>query len=1256
MQGTAQHRALAAAVQETIAPPVDASPLDKQEAHRILIEWNRTERAYDRTETVWGLVEQQAQRHPRRTAVVDGTAEIDYRRLTTRANEIAGELLARGVTPGSLVGVCMGRTCELVATLLGVLRAGCAYVPLDPKYPRERVRYMLTHARAAAALVDGEASAALCADAPRIVRLDGATTTTPQPDTMAGPSASDLAYVIYTSGSTGEPKGVAVEHRSVVAMTVAMRALLDDDELSGVLAAASVCFDPSVMEILGTLSLGGTVVMAENALTLPELPSAHRVRTVIMVPSAMQALLNADGLPQGVRCVVLGGEVLKPSLAKRLHALPRPPRVVNVYGPTEDTVYSTATEVPAGAETITIGRPVPNTRAYILDEAMRPVPVGVPGELHLAGDKLARGYLYDGERTRQRFVEVDPGGQVSPEKIPDARLYRTGDRCRWTQDGGIEFLGRIDQQVKIRGFRIELEEIESALASMPGVDSAAAAAVDVGGDKPMLAAYVVSGDGTATNEAARAYLAERLPGYMVPQIVMRLADMPRLPNGKLDRRRLPAPAPGAHDDTGEPTALHAEALPRRLAGQPGHVRHAELLSIVTGEIARFLRIRDLGQISPHQALEGLGIDSLDAAELAHRLSAVLGMKLPASTLAEHQTPAAIADRLLDLLGSDATAEPSTHRSKGGAADTLAHFQAQIRSGHPPFLAARAPAWSATDKGTLIREFKRLLADAGRDPYSKLLRTGSGQRGTVVDADSGEAREAIIWTTNLYLGLNRDSDVIAQARSALERFGTGMGTSATASGLTDLHLDFENEFAELVGKPAACLFPTGFTANMGVIGGILGEGDLIVMDQLCHASIVDGARVSGATIRTFKHNDASDLQAILETEASPYRTTLVALEGVYSLGEGTAPVRDIVRTAKRYGALALVDEAHSFGFYGARGAGICAEQGIADEVDFIMTTLSKALGSLGGVVAAREEHIALLKTSARAYVFQATTTPADIAAALAALRQLREDDTLRERLWDTTAYMRRRFAEAGYHLGTGDGPIVTPHFADSELLYAIARGLYARGIHTSAVTYPIVERGRGRLRFICSASHTRDDVDKTLEALIDAEREARQVRSASVEVASSDSGSNAASSTRSDDRHGLPVQGAADAGTAAHPQRSRVEAWANAFADHLKDSLGRSTGPTPDLVVSIALADDRAPVALLVDGRNITVGAPKEAARTPFCSLLLTDDRAISSMCSHDVQALLDSVIQGNCVLGGQTEAFIWFVGRLSERQCGTADR
>ncbi|HEX2217371.1 MAG TPA: amino acid adenylation domain-containing protein, partial [Gemmatimonadales bacterium] len=1202
-----------------------AALLDEEQPHRIPAEWNRTEQAYDPTETVWSLIEKQAQAHPEHTAIIDGHAEIDYERLMARAGAIAGELLARGVEPGSLVGVCMSRTWELVASLVGILQAGCAYVPLDPAYPRDRVHYMLEHARAVAAIVDNDKTAELCEGVPELVRLDELGER--KAEGAAAPSAGDLAYVIYTSGSTGRPKGVAVEHRSVVAMTWAMRNLLDDQELAGVLAAASVCFDPSVMEILGTLSLGGTVVLAKNVLALPELPAADRVRTAIMVPSSMQALLSAGELPEGIRCLVLGGEVLKRSLVDRLHALKQRPRVVNVYGPTEDTVFSTAKEVSAGAETITIGRPVASSRSYILNDFLQPVPVGVPGELYLAGNQLARGYLHDDERTRERFIDVDPYGPV-----PEERLYRTGDLCRWSEDGEIEFLGRADHQVKIRGFRIELEEIESALESREGVDRAGAAVFDRDGAEKILVGYVVSRDRSLTSEAARAYLAERLPAYMVPHVVMHLDALPVLPNGKLDRTRLPKPEVGRHHDVrecpgpgcGASATSETRGQPHRHTRLSVEERHAALLSIIRGEIASILPVRDAERVSPDHSLDDLGVDSLTAVELGVRLSNVIGRKLPAAALFEHRTPTALAGYVLGLVGNDAPGDTPTGRRRDGAEDTLGSFQVKIQSGHPPFLAARASSWSATDKGTLVRELRSLVSRRGGDPYGKLVRTGSAHRGTVADPQTNEERDAIIWTTNLYLGLNRDPEVMAEARSAIERFGTGMGTSAAASGVTDLHLEFATAFAEHVGKPAACVFPTGFTANQGVIAGLLGANDVVVMDQLSHASIVDGARLCGATVRTFRHNDASDLESVLRTEASPYRTILVAIESVYSMGEGAAPVSDIVRTAKKYGALVLVDEAHSYGFYGPRGAGLCASQGVTDQVDFILTTLSKALGSLGGVVAAREEHVALLKSTAAAYIFQATTSPADIAAALAALRRLSADDALRERLWDTTRYMRRRFSEAGYDLGTGDGPIVTPHFSDKDKLYAIAAGMYRRGVHTVAVTYPIVESGRGRLRFICSAAHTRADVDKTLEALIEAEREADEERQALEDH----------------------VPGDRESG---YPGRSGVEEWANGFCTYLKEARARVSGPTPNLAVSIGLPGDGERITIVVDERHVRLGA-HDTTDVPTCSLLFADHTALSALCSSDVQGLLDSVIKGSCMLKGQVEPFIWLIGRMVDSQ------
>ena len=1168
---------------------------------------NRQTRAVpDPTETIVGLIQTQARIHPERLAIIDGEVEIDFRRLIEKADTIAGELNARGVKPGSLVGVCMDRTWQLVATLLGVLRAGCAYVPLDPTYPKERVRYMLEHSGVVATLVGDEKAARLCEAGSDLLWVDEITDR--RNHEVVGPSPNDLAYVIYTSGSTGKPKGVAVEHRNVVAMSHAMGMLLDDEELSGVLAAASVCFDTSVMETLGTLSLGGTIVLAENALELPNLPLANKVKTCVMVPSAMQALLSSAKLPEGLRSVVLGGEALKLSLANQIHALNRGLRLVNAYGPTEDTVFSTTVDIPPGVDVVTIGKSVANSRSYILDEAMQPVPDGTAGELYLAGSKLARGYLHDKDLTEKRFVEMEL--EVS---IPETRLYKTGDLCCRRENGEIEFQGRADQQVKIRGFRIEIGEIESTLESMDGVKAAAAAALVGPVGQKILAVYVVRADAAVTEETVKSYLAEWLPGYMVPQAVMFLKALPLLPNDKLNRDGLPC-----FEDVQKAGALSpTRVLDDWLTGDTDQQR-STILSTIQKEVAALLSVDDPKQFSQYHSFDSFGLDSLTVLELGSRLSEALGRPLPTTATTEHSTPAALVDHVLSLTSSEG-AKASTGKALE-TTDTLSTFQAHIRSSHPTFQAAKVPAWSISDKAKVVQELTRMVNERRRNPYSKVIRTGSASRGTVSDVYADEEQEAIIWTTNLYLGLNRDSTVIEKSRRALERFGTGMGTSAAASGLTDTHVEFETAFADLVGKPSACLFPTGYTANVGVIAGVVGPNDVVVVDQLCHASIVDGARLSGAKVRTFQHNNASDLEEVLKTEMSPYHTVLVALEGVYSMGEGTAPVAEITRMAKKYGALVLVDEAHSFGFYGPRGAGICADQGVTEDVDFIMTTLSKALGSLGGVIAASTEHVELLKASARAYIFRASVSPADIAAALAALRRLRSDDALRKRLWDTTRYMRQRFSEAGYDLGTGDGPIVTPHFADKDKLYAIVQGLYERGVQTSAVTYPIVESGRGRLRFICSASHTRDDVDTTLEALLETEREV-------------------------DER----LSTAQNASTGRRLGLADVEDWATTFVDYVADSMATTLVPVPDLAVSVVVADGEIPVTITITEQTVTLGSSKETD-VPSCSLFLKDNNAVTALCLSTVEELLHSICSGGCALAGQVEPFIWFVGRLVDHQ------
>ncbi|BBM03617.1 hypothetical protein GL2_36910 [Microbulbifer sp. GL-2] len=1106
----------------------------------------------------------------------------------------------------------MNRSWELVATLIGVMRARCAYVPLDPAYPKDRVRYMLEHSRAVAAIVDNNGSADLCRAVRELVWIDQVDEHTSEiVGDSAGPSASDLAYVIYTSGSTGRPKGVAVEHRSIVAMSHSMGELFNEEELKGVFAGASVCFDTSVMEILGTLSLGGTVILGKNILELPNHPAVDQVRTCVSVASAMQTLLSTEKLPEGLQCLVFGGEALKRSLVEQVYALKPGLRIFNAYGPTEDTVYSTIAEVTPGTKLVTIGKSVPNSRAYILDDAMQPVSPGVAGELYLAGSKLARGYLYDETLTKDRFIELEPSA-----KIPDTRLYKTGDMCQWAESGEIEFLGRADQQVKVRGFRIELEEIESTLESMPGVNAAAAAAVDGGIGQKMLAVYVVSRNQTVTDTAVKEFLAQRLPKYMVPQIVRHLEALPVLPNDKLDRKKLIKLEVGnqVNLDSSDNSPNSSSNLIQRLIGSKLE-QQATILSIIQREVAVLLNFVDPEQVLPDLSFSTLGLDSLTTLELARRLSNNLGRSIASQAIINYATPDSLAGYILGTL-DDSAGEASVKKVNRAASDSLSSFQSHIQSSHPTFQAAKAPSWSAMDKSKLVQEVMYMVNGQRRNPYSKVLRTGSATRGTVSDVYNDEEQEAIIWTTNLYLGLNRDKKVMEEAASAVAKFGTGMGTSAAASGLTDLHLEFETEFAELVGKPSACLFPTGYTANVGVVAGLLGKDDVVVIDQLCHASIVDGARLCGATIRTFKHNDAADLESVLESEMSPYRTILVALEGVYSMGEGAAPVTEIVRTAKKYNALVLVDEAHSFGFYGERGAGICAAQGITDQVDFIMTTLSKALGSLGGVIAAKAEYVDLLRSSARAYIFQASISPADIAAALTALRRLSSDDDLRERLWETTRYMRQRFEQAGYDLGTGDGPIVTPHFSDKDKLFAIVQELYKRGIQTSAVTYPIVENGRGRLRLICSAAHTKEDVDKTVEALIEAEREVDSLAVVAEEE---------------------PLD--------LSLVQSQVEEWANNFTSHLKRLIAKSSGPTPNLALSVSVSEQLEPVRILSYDGNVTLSDHKVSG-LPSCSMVLKGKGAVSALSSSDVQGLLQSICSGSCVLNGQVEPFIWFIARM----------
>ncbi len=468
-------------------PQPEVPSISEAERCRVLYKWNDTAAQYPCDRCLHQLFEEQVALTPDAIALVFEEQGLTYAELNRRGNQLAHRLLALGGGPETLVGICTKRSPETIVGLLGILKAGAAYVALDPAYPKVRQAFMIEDATMPVLLTQQELVDGLPITQAKVICLDNEWNPIGEASAInpAVPIAQhNLAYILYTSGSTGRPKGVAIEHRSVVAFLSWARSVFPPAELTGVLAATSICFDLSVFEIFLPLSCGGTVILAENAITLPTLGARDQVTLINTVPSAMAALVDGGGVPGNVRVVNLAGEPLPHKLVQDVYRLGDVRKVYNLYGPSEATTYSTFVLTEKGATAHpTIGRPISNTQAYILDEHLQPTPIGVPGELCLGGEGLARGYLNRPELTAEKFV---------PNPFGKGRIYRTGDLGRFLPNGNIEFLGRLDHQVKVRGFRIELGEIEAVLERHPTVEKAVVLALpDQQGEK-QLAAYLVA--------------------------------------------------------------------------------------------------------------------------------------------------------------------------------------------------------------------------------------------------------------------------------------------------------------------------------------------------------------------------------------------------------------------------------------------------------------------------------------------------------------------------------------------------------------------------------------------------------------------------------------------------------------------------------------------------------------------------------------------------------------------------------------------
>jgi amino acid adenylation domain-containing protein len=498
------------------------------------------------------MFESQAERTPDTIALLfENEGEsfwLSYGELNLRSDQLASYLNGLGVRPDCRVAVLMARSLDMVVALLGVVKAGGAYLALDPVYPAQRLSFMLDDSGAAVLLTTSDMGKKLPEHRAVSVNVDTERHLIEQTSgerSWASPSPYNLAYLIFTSGSTGRPKGVAIEHRSAVNFLTWATNAFSRNELSCLLASTSISFDLSVFELFAPLSVGGSVLLAENAFHLGTLAEADRVSLINTVPSAMTELLRLKALGAGVLTVNLAGEPLTNALAQQVYAASTATRVVNLYGPTEYTTYTTTHEVERHAQhEPTIGRPIAQTEVHILDERMSKVGDGVIGEIYIGGAGLARAYLNRPDLTAERFVP-DAFGRSTGK-----RVYRTGDTGRCRLDGQVEYLGRTDQQVKIRGFRIELGEIESVLASHPGIETAVVVATKDRNGEPhehnnhirRLVAYVrPARDLPLASNELRDYLQAKLPEYMVPSVFVYVEQFPLTPNGKIDRNALLAP-------------------------------------------------------------------------------------------------------------------------------------------------------------------------------------------------------------------------------------------------------------------------------------------------------------------------------------------------------------------------------------------------------------------------------------------------------------------------------------------------------------------------------------------------------------------------------------------------------------------------------------------------------------------------------------------------------------------------------------------
>ena len=622
--------------------------LTEAERRQVLVEWNATKAAFPESACVHELFEAQVARTPEAVAVVFEGKSLTYGELNQRANQLAHHLRRHGVGPDRAVGICLKPSLDLIVGLVGILKAGGAYLPLDPTYPQERLAFMLEDAQAVALVTRRELVAALPAVRIPIISLDAEPHAIESRGNPAHTTAADhLVYLMYTSGSTGLPKAVAVPHRGVTRLVVNTD-YVTITAADVVAQASNASFDAATFEVWGALLNGAQLVVMPREIVLSPIELSAELEqhgiTILFLTTALfnEMVQEAPSAFRRLRTLLFGGESADPRRVEAVLKDSAPKRLLHVYGPTEATTFACwylVKNVPAGATSIPIGRPLSNTQVYLLDRHLNPVPIGVPGELHIGGPGVARGYLRRRESTADKFVP-------NPFKAePEMPLYKTGDLARYLPDGNIEFLGRLDRQVKIRGHRIEPGEIEAVLRQHPAVREAVVLVrEDLPGDN-CLVAYLVPTQrpGVAVGDL-RAFLKERLPSYMIPAHFVMLDTLPLTPNGKVDRLKMSPP----RDERPE--------------GGTGYVGPRNPLQVQLLEIwEKFLDVRPIGIRDDFFELGG---HSLLAVRMIHAVENEVGRRLPLSTLFAGATIEHLAQALLQKPTGTASARVTEFHAGG----------------------------------------------------------------------------------------------------------------------------------------------------------------------------------------------------------------------------------------------------------------------------------------------------------------------------------------------------------------------------------------------------------------------------------------------------------------------------------------------------------------------------------------------------------------------------------------------------------------